>query len=156
MPLILDNIDLGTEGELLATLGASYRLDAAIGYFNLRGWRLLADAVDALPERDGPKARILVGIHEAPPEEMRRLTRTRKPDPTDNRTAARLKAETVLDYREQLQVGLPTEGDEAALRALLRQIEAGGVLVRVHTAHRLHAKLYLRATSPTTTRGCCC
>jgi len=144
VPLILDNIELDTERELLATLASSFRLDAAIGYFNLRGWRLLADAVDALPERaEGPKARILVGIHEAPAEEMRRLARMRRPDPVDNRTAARLKAETVSEYREQLQVGLPTEGDETALRALLRQIEAGDVQVRVHTAHRLHAKLYL-------------
>ena len=152
MPKILDNIENKTERELLDTLGSSYRLDAAIGYFNLRGWKLLAEAVDALPERSGkptgkltgkPKARILVGIHEAPVEEMRRQVRMRQPEPTDNRTAARLKRETVSEYRDQLQVGLPTEGDEIALRALLRQIESGDVQVRVHTAHRLHAKLYL-------------
>ena len=151
MPNILDNIERETERELLETLGSSYRLDAAIGYFNLRGWKLLAEAVDALPKREGPKARILVGIHEAPAEEMRRLARMRQPDPTDNRTAARLKGETVSEYRDQLQVGLPTEGDETALRVLLRQIEAGDVQVRVHTAHRLHAKLYMchRDDSPT-------
>ena len=144
MSKILDNIENQTERELLETLGSSYRLDAAIGYFNLRGWKLLAEAVDALPDRAGePKARVLVGIHEAPAEELRRLVRMRQPEPTDNRTAARKKDETVTEYRDQLQVGLPTEGDEAALRALLRQIESGDVQVRVHTAHRLHAKLYL-------------
>ncbi|MCY4067816.1 MAG: helicase-related protein [Acidimicrobiaceae bacterium] len=144
MPLILDNIERGTEAELLRTLASSYRLDAAIGYFNLRGWKLLTEAVDALPRRSGaPKARVLVGIHEAPGEEMRRLARMRRGEPTDNRTAARLKTETVAEYREQLQIGLPSEGDETALRALLRQINAGDVQVRVHTAHRLHAKLYL-------------
>ena len=144
MPKILDNIENETERELLETLASSYRLDAAIGYFNLRGWKLLAEAVDALPGRSGgPKARVLVGIHEAPAEEMHRLVRMRQPEPIDNRTAARLKDKTVSEYRDQLQVGLPTEGDEAALRALLRQIEAGDVQVRVHTAHRLHAKLYL-------------
>ncbi|MDE0700186.1 MAG: NgoFVII family restriction endonuclease [Acidimicrobiaceae bacterium] len=144
MPKILDNIENETERELLETLRSSHRLDAAIGYFNLRGWALLAEAVDALPERpEGPKARILVGIHEAPREEMRRLTQMRQPDPVDNRTAVRTKGETVSEYRDQLQVGLPTQGDETALRALLRQIEAGHVEVRVHTAHRLHAKLYL-------------
>ena len=144
MPKILDNIDLETEAELLETLASSHQLDAAIGYFNLRGWKLLAEAVEALPERsDDPKARILVGIHEAPAEEMRRLARTRPPKPIDNRTAARRKSETVKEYREQLQFGLPTDGDEAALRGLLRQIEAGDVQVRIHTAHRLHAKLYL-------------
>lgn len=144
MPKILDNIESSTERELLETLGSSYRLDAAIGYFNLRGWGLLAEAVDALPARsEGPKARVLVGIHEAPAEEMRRLARMRQPDPVDQRTAAGLGRETVSEFREQLQVGLPTVGDELALRALLRQIESGDVEVRVHTAHRLHAKLYL-------------
>ncbi len=144
MPLILDNIAHQTERELLSTLESSYRLDAAIGYFNLRGWKLLAEAVDALPERpQGPKARVLIGIHEAPSDEMRRLARMRQPEPIDNRTAARLKGKTVAEYRDQLQIGLPTEGDETALRSLLRQIEAGDVQVRLHTAHRLHAKLYL-------------
>ena len=147
MPKILDNIESQTEGELLETLKSSFRLDAAIGYFNLRGWKLLADAVDALPNRgvgEGhPKARILVGIQETPAGEMRRLAGLRQPDPMDNLTASRLKGETVAEYRNQMQIGLPTVGDEGALRALLRQIEAGDVEVRVHTAHRLHAKLYL-------------
>ncbi|WP_420625007.1 helicase-related protein [Candidatus Poriferisodalis sp.] len=144
MPKIIDNIVLDTESELLDSLSASYQLDAAIGYFNLRGWALLAEAVDALPERaDGPKARILVGMHEAPADEMTRLARLEPAAPIDTAGAARLRNETVGEYREQLQVGLPTYGDEAALRALLRQIESGTVEVRVHMAHRLHAKLYL-------------
>ena len=144
MPKIVDNIVLDAERELLDSLSASYQLDAAIGYFNLRGWGLLAEAVDALPERaDGPKARILVGMHEAPTEEMARLARFEQAAPIDTAGAARLRNETVGEYREQLQVGLPTYGDEAALRTLLRQIESGTVEVRVHMAHRLHAKLYL-------------
>ncbi len=144
MPKILDNIDLQTEAELLDTLRSSYRLDAAIGYFNLRGWSLLAEAVEAMPDCPGePKCRLLVGIHEAPTAEMRRSARMRPPEQTDNKTAARLRTETVSEYRDQLQVGLPTAGDEKSLRTLLRQIEAGEVEVRVHTAHRLHAKLYI-------------
>ncbi len=67
MPKILDNIDQQTEQELLETLKTSYRLDAAIGYFNLRGWKLLANAVNNIPKlAQQPKARLLVGIHEAP------------------------------------------------------------------------------------------
>ncbi len=144
MPKIVDNIALDAESELLDSLSASYQLDAAIGYFNLRGWGLLASAVDALPDRaDGPKARILVGMHEAPTDEMARLARLEQAAPIDTAGAARLRNETVGEYREQLQVGLPTYGDEAALRTLLRQIESGTVEVRVHMAHRLHAKLYL-------------
>ncbi len=144
MPKIVDNIDLDAESELLDSLSPSYRLDAAIGYFNLRGWGLLAEAVDALPTRaDGPKARILVGMHEAPTDEMARLARLEQAPPMDTAGAARVRNETVGEYREQLQVGLPTYGDEAALRTLLRQIESGAVEVKVHLAHRLHAKLYL-------------
>ena len=144
MPKIVDNIVLDAESELLDSLSSSYQLDAAIGYFNLRGWGLLAAAVDGLPERaEGPKARILVGMHEAPADEMTRLAGLEQAAPMDNEGAARLRAETVGEYREQLQVGLPTYGDEAALRTLLRQIESGTVEVRAHMVHRLHAKLYL-------------
>ena len=141
---ILDNIERDTEQELLKTLSTSHRLDAAIGYFNLRGWRLLADAIDALPERPkAAKARILVGMAETPVEEMRRLARRLGPVEPDNREKARLGNETISEFRDQLQVGLPTYGDETALRQLLRQIESGSVEVKVFRTHRLHAKLYL-------------
>ncbi len=144
MPVILDNIERCTDAELLTTLGSSYRLDAAIGYFNLRGWALLAEAVEALPARaNEPKARILVGMAETPTDEMARLALGTATAPMDNAGAARTRSETIGEYREQLQVGLPTYGDEVALRTLLAQIESGAVQVRVHTAHRLHAKLYL-------------
>lgn len=144
MPKILDNIVLETEDELLNTLKSSYRLDAAIGYFNLRGWKLLSEAVEAMPRsQNGPKARVLVGMYETPTDELRRLSQMRQNAPIDNRTAAHLKSETVQEYRAQLQIGVPTAGDEAALRSLMRQIEKGEVQVRLHTAHRLHAKLYL-------------
>ncbi|WP_419842982.1 SNF2-related protein [Candidatus Poriferisodalis sp.] len=144
MPKIVDNIEVRAEDELLDSLASSYQLDAAIGYFNLRGWGLLAAAVDALPERDGqPKARLLVGMHESPVEEMRRLARRSPIPPVDNATAARMEQDANEDYRLQLQVGAPTAEDERALRKLLHQIESGTVHVKLHLAHRLHAKLYL-------------
>lgn len=147
MPLILDNIEQPMEAELLRTLASSQRIDAATGYFNLRGWALLADAVDRLPDAapggSRPKARILVGVTEAPTDEMRRLALGAEPQPTDNKTAASLAGETVSEFRAQLEVGVPTAADEAALRTLQRQIQDGVVEVRLHTSHRLHAKLYL-------------
>lgn len=144
VPKILDNIGIQVESELLTSLGGARSLDAAVGYFNLRGWRLIADAVEALPGRsDGVKARVLVGITESPPDELQRLAVSSDQRLADNRTAKRLHCETVAEYRHQLEVGVPTDDDERALRALLRQIEAGTVEVRVHLAHRLHAKLYL-------------
>lgn len=136
-PRLIDNINGTMELELLTAMGSSARLDATIGYFNLRGWRMLADAVDDLPENpDGPRARILVGMHESPEGEMRRLAEQEPLAHVD-------RSGIVGEYREQLQVGMPTAGDERSLRALKKQIEDGHVEVRVHTAHRLHAKLYL-------------
>ena len=143
MPLILDNIESPLEDELRRTLASSHSLDAAIGYFNLRGWRLIAEAIDALPSSAGPKVRVLVGMTESPLEEMRRLVSQRSPQPVDNQTAERHRSDTVAEFRAQLEVGVPTAGDEAALRTLRSQIAAGDVEVRLHAAHRLHAKLYL-------------
>ena len=130
---------------MLKSIGSSHSLDAAVGYFNLRGWRLIADAVDALPQRDGerPKVRLLVGMTETPADEMRRLMRLRTEPPVTNEVADQHRHEAIKELRAQLQVGLPTAQDEAALRTLRRQIADGDVEVRLFLAHRLHAKLYL-------------
>ena len=145
MPLILDNIDSRLDAAMLQTLASSRRLDAAVGYFNLRGWRLIAEAVDALPPTgDGrPKVRLLVGMTESPLDEMRRLVRARLELPVTNRIAEEHRRDTLSELRAQLQVGLPTPADEAALRVLRRQMSDGDVEVRLFLAHRLHAKLYL-------------
>ena len=145
MPLVLDNIKETVEDALLASLESSRTLDVAVGYFNLRGWGLIADAVDRLPDSpDGePKVRVLVGMTETPQDEMRRLAWDKSPEDVDQKTAVQLRANVVKEFREQLQVGLPVVGDEVTLQTLRRQISDGDVEVRLHTAHRLHAKLYL-------------
>lgn len=152
MPKILDNIGERLGDELLRTLESSHSLDTAVGYFNLRGWRLIAASVDSLTGREDerrPGARVLVGITEDPGAEMRRLAAGRVPQIVDNKTANQLREDAVADFRLQLEVGVPTAGDEAALRSLQRQIDEGTVEVRLHTAHRLHAKLYLCHRSDT-------
>ncbi len=149
MPLILDNIDSQLEFAMLTTLASSCRLDTAVGYFNLRGWRLIAEAVDALLPAEGgqPKVRLLVGMTENPDEEMRRFSRlevrARLGLPVTNKVAEEYRRKMLAELRAQLQVGLPTPEDEAALRTLRRQIAAGDVSVRLFLAHPLHAKLYL-------------
>ena len=53
MPRIIDNIEVGLAEDLRAEIArGAVRLDAAIGYFNLRGWRELADAVDTMPSTE--------------------------------------------------------------------------------------------------------
>ena len=145
MPLVLDNIDARVEDALLASLASSQTLDVAVGYFNLRGWALIANAVDRWPAPPGgpPKVRVLVGMTETPQNEMRRLAWGRQPDTMDQKTAVRHRADLVKEFREQLEVGLPVVGDETTLRTLRRQIKDGDVEIRLHTSHRLHAKLYL-------------
>jgi len=145
VPLILDNIDLSLEETMRESLASSHSLDAAVGYFNLRGWRLIADAIDALPKRNDskPKVRLLVGMTENPVDEMRRLMRLRGEQPVTNEVADQFRHEVVKELRAQLQVGLPNAQDEAALRNLRRQMADGDVEVRLFLAHRLHAKLYL-------------
>lgn len=152
MPRILDNLtadddDSQMEAALAATLATSRSLDAAVGYFNLRGWGLIADRVAALPGESGRgagrKTRLLVGMTENPQEEMRRLVSTLPVSEPDSEMAGKRMDSTVEEFRSQLQVGLPTPSDEAALRALRHQIEDGDVDVRLYLRDRLHAKLYL-------------
>ena len=148
MPRILDNLasdgDSQMEAALADTLATSRALDVAVGYFNLRGWGLIADRVDDLAGRpECSTARVLVGMTESPRDEMRRLLSVHPPAETDGELARERLGEAVEEYRAQLQVGLPTRDDEAALGKLRRQIDAGTVDVRLYLRNRLHAKLYL-------------
>ena len=145
MPRVLDNIKKQVEDALLASLALAQTLDVAVGYFNLRGWELIARAVDELPNPpDGrPKVRVLVGMTETPQDEMHRLAWRKELDRMDQKTAVRHRTELVEEFGEQLQVGLQMVGHETTLRTLRRQINNGDVEIRMFTAHRLHAKLYL-------------
>ena len=148
MPRILDNLasdgDSQMEAALSDTLATSRAMDVAVGYFNLRGWGLMANRVGGMPGEPGRStARVLVGMTEAPRDEMRRLMSVRPMPETDGKIAAERLNNTVDEFRAQLEVGLPTRTDEAALRKLRSQIDDGKVDVRLYLRHRLHAKLYL-------------
>ena len=148
MPRILDNLSTGAdtqmETSLLETLKTSRSLDVAVGYFNLRGWGMISDSVAALPGAAGqPKARVLVGMTEDPQAEMRRLMRAKPAAPPDADSAGAAFDQAVEEFRAQLEVGLPTPADEAALRRLRAQLQTREVDLRLFLAHRLHAKLYL-------------
>ena len=145
MPRIIDNIEVGLAEDLRAEIArGAVRLDAAIGYFNLRGWRELADAVDTMPSTEGsPKARILIGMARDPHDELRRELTGRGDSTLDNATRNTMRQQTRDVLREQLTIGLPTAADEKALRQLRAQMDCGDVAIKLHLAHRLHAKLYL-------------
>jgi len=144
MPKIFDNIDLHLLPVLKEAVKKAYRADFCIGYFNLRGWKDLADAVDTWPGGDGHCARILVGMQRAPKDELRDYYRIAgSTDDLDNQAIARLKKNMALEFRNQLTQGAPTNADETALRHLAEQLRSGKVVVRLFMAHPLHAKLYL-------------
>lgn len=144
MPRIFDNIDEHLGESLAHSLADAHRLDACVGYFNLRGWSQLADSVDAVqPQDNDPKVRLLIGMAERPDRDLRKALRARPALPMDNQTAARLKESALADLRRQLTYGVPSPDDEAALRTLKRQLASGEAAVRLHLRHRLHAKLYL-------------
>ena len=62
MTRIFDNIELNLGGHLVETLSESNRIDAAVGYFNLRGWKLFGDVVQERVAGAAPIARVLVGM----------------------------------------------------------------------------------------------
>ena len=146
MPRIFDNIE--PERELLPalrqTLEVSHRADFCVGYFNLRGWRLLAPLVDPWEGGEGKCCRVLVGMHRLPEEELRTAFGTGTGDTEiDNQTAIRMKRKLAEAFRTQLTIGAPTNDDEVGLRQLAAQLRAKKVVVKLFLRHTLHAKLYL-------------
>lgn len=144
MPRIFDNIEENLLPALKETLDVSERADFCVGYFNLRGWRNLADNLDPWPGGDENCCRLLVGMHITPSEELRDALRA-DPDQSelDNQTAIREKRRIASEFRDQLTIGVPTNSDEAALRRLAKQIRNRKIFIRVYLRHSLHAKLYM-------------
>jgi len=152
LPNIFDNIRGDSLGRALTqTLTGAKRADFCIGYFNLRGWKLLLDSVDQLSgsKLEGEseddieyKARVLIGMHKTAQTELEEYF-TIQPTLIDNTTANEIRKEEAQEFKKQLTVGLPTNTDEATLKKLSRQLRAGTVIVKLHLAFCLHAKLYL-------------
>ena len=157
MSKIFDNIEFSFESGLkaiLSNLGVK-RADFCVGYFNLRGWKLVADNVDTLVgddvyEKDAHGhaskvhrvCRLLIGMHQQPADLVREMFSAEKKI-VDNAQAAAWKQSVLADLRRQLTFGLQTNEDEAALRKLKAQLNAGKVTVKLHLRYPLHAKLYL-------------
>ncbi len=146
MPRIFDNIEPNQIllPALQGTLQLAQRADFCVGYFNLRGWRTLADTVDSWAGGEENCVRVLVGMQQRPEDEFRAAMQQSDGAPRiDNATALRLRKRLAEEFREQLTIGAPTNADEAALRQLAAQLRAGKVVVKLFLRHKLHAKLYL-------------
>ncbi|WP_417541354.1 helicase-related protein [Microbacterium maritypicum] len=149
MTRIFDNIELNLGGHLVETLSDSNRIDAAVGYFNIRGWKLFGDAIQEHEPGETPIARVLVGMVHGEPEEqvLDHLQRTLEGGPLedviDRKTAQARQQQAKLKFRQQLMRGAPTAQDEATIRELRAQLADGRVEIKLFTRRPLHGKTYI-------------
>lgn len=144
MPRIFDNIELKLLPSLKDNLRAAKRADFCVGYFNLRGWRLLDELIEQFSGGEGNCCRLLVGMQTLPKDEFHAARSLGSSDQgIDQGEAVRLKKRIAEEFREQLTVGAPTNQDEEGLRRLSAQLKARKLVVKLFLRHTLHAKLYL-------------
>ena len=63
MPKIYDNRETLFLSGLRFALKRSYRSDICSAYFNLRGWKKIADLVETYKGEDGGQCRLLLGMY---------------------------------------------------------------------------------------------
>jgi hypothetical protein len=151
MPTIYDNKERILTIGLNEALASSKRADFCVGYFNLRGWKEVADSVEALTgdtviegqDEHTRYCRLLIGMQEAPRDILRKYYAADDTYQIYQGEAAKLKKQIAEEFKNQLTIGAPTAADEVALRKLSRQMKAGKVAVKLHLRYQLHAKLYL-------------
>jgi superfamily II DNA or RNA helicase len=151
MPRIFDNIENHLTVGLNETIELSKRTDFCVGYFNLRGWKEVADKVDALtgtPVMEGDEevhsfCRLLVGMQKMPIDILKEYFSHDEEHIIDQAEAVKLKRKLAQEFKDQLTIGVPYEADEKALRRLSQQMKDKKVVVKLHLRYPLHAKLYL-------------
>jgi superfamily II DNA or RNA helicase len=151
MPKIYDNIENHLTRGLNETLDLSQRTDFCVGYFNLRGWKEVADKIDNLSGMTVAESnddihrtcRLLVGMQKKPVDILRESFYKDENYILDQAEAVKLKKRLAQEFKEQLTIGMPIEADERALRKLSQQMKDKKVVVKLHLRYPLHAKLYL-------------
>jgi len=143
MPEIYDNIKVKLDEALQATLANTSRADFCIGYFNLRGWRRVADHIEGWTGADDNRCRLLVGMQQPPENLLREYYGPGEDEELDQRRALEMRRKLARNFREQLTIGIPTADDERYLLRLREQLATGKVVVKLFLRYPLHAKLYL-------------
>ncbi len=142
MPKIYDNIENHLNEGLLKTLESSYKADFCVGYFYLKGWKLLQNRIDNF--KGGEECcRLLVGMQRPTDEVIKEVIYHIDNGLMDNPRANTLKKEAARSFKHQLTLGIPSEEDEKCLQKLKQQLLEGKVVVKLFLSHTLHAKLYL-------------
>ncbi|MDT0213937.1 helicase-related protein [Rothia sp. ARF10] len=124
-------------------------MDAAVGYFNLRGWATFADAVDGKAVGADPVMRVLVGMTLADPDDrvlrhlQDQLEGIEAPEGIDGDVARTRRQAALMKFRTQLMRGIPTASDQRHLRRLREHLVGGRVQIKLFTRRPLHGKTYL-------------
>ncbi len=149
MTTLFDNIDEELGQRLVETLKVSHRLDAAVGYFNLRGWSGLSDALDEKLPGIEPAARILVGMtlsdqHDRVIDHLQSLVEGDDSEPEIDGSVAKSRRDLAIHrFRQQLMRGIPSRQDQHALQRMRRHLSDGLLQVRLFTRRPMHAKAYI-------------
>ena len=121
MPTIYDNINEILSTELNSTIGNSFSSDFCVGYFNLRGWKNVADLIENYAGGEGNECRLIVGMQRPEEKTLKEALSNLKQGRMDNANVSALKKQMAKDFRLQLTFGIPSNDDEKALQ----QLESG-------------------------------
>jgi superfamily II DNA or RNA helicase len=147
---IFDNIDLHLGNHLQSVIADYDTFDAAVGYFNLRGWQFFAPIVDSKNFTEGtPVARVLVGMSGVDPDQavadflQSSVNGSVAADGIDGSVARERRQQAIFKFREQLSRGILDHTHYEALRTLKRHLEEGRVQIKLFTRRPLHGKTYI-------------
>ncbi len=144
MPRIFDNINEKLLPTLKQSLQGAKRADFCVGYFNLRGWRLIDREIESFVGGEGACCRLLVGMQKLPKDELHSAIALGTANKNiDRGEALRLKKQIAQEFRQQLMIGTPNNADEIGLKQLKERLKAKKLIVKLYLRHPLHAKLYL-------------
>lgn len=144
MSTIIDNGDVSLSDALNEVLPHAMAFDACVGYFNLRGWRLLRDGIGKMQvaPTGRPAVRLLVGMAVSTEDAVRQSIES-GPNVVDMSTAVARALQAVLGFARQLTWGVPTKAEVAGLRQLQKDLADGLLQVKFAAREPLHAKLYI-------------
>ncbi|MBE9058948.1 helicase-related protein [Sphaerospermopsis sp. LEGE 08334] len=144
MPRIFDNINEQLLTTLKESLKNAHKADFCVGYFNLRGWKLIEEEIEQFTGGENNCCRLLIGMQKLPKDELTQvlgLGISRKP--ISQSDTINLKKRIVQEFSQQLTLGKPSNDDEWGLKRLKTQLQTKKVVVKLYLRHPLHAKLYL-------------
>lgn len=166
MAEIYDNIETkfldGLKGIIQNKHNIVKRVDFCVGYFNLRGWRHIADEINELEganvrEEDTSgranmhhrTCRLLIGMYKSPKDLIAEEFASYETKNSDGSYKVgrdyreECKYQITEDFCKQLEIGVPSTDAKIGLEKLIQQLKDGKVVVKLYLRYQLHAKLYI-------------